>query len=89
MKFAFENLGAIDHGELELGDLTLICGPNSVGKTHLSHTIYGLLQYVGANIKMPIGDVLIEELIDNGGERAAVSLSEYRLLISGLSQDQL
>ncbi|HIF9293640.1 TPA: AAA family ATPase [Photobacterium damselae] len=43
MKFHFEHLGPIKKGSVELGDLTIICGRNSVGKTYVSHSIWGLL----------------------------------------------
>jgi len=43
MKFHFEHLGPINKGSVELGDLTIICGRNSVGKTYVSHSIWGLL----------------------------------------------
>jgi predicted ATPase len=41
MKFNFEKFGGIDEGSITLGDLTLICGPNNVGKTYVSYAIYG------------------------------------------------
>lgn len=43
MKFKFEHLGPIKEGDVELGDLTIICGRNNVGKTYVSHSIWGLL----------------------------------------------
>ncbi len=34
MKFQFEKLGALDkQTEIELGDLTILCGANNTGKT--------------------------------------------------------
>ncbi|SLM31715.1 hypothetical protein MTBBW1_410070 [Desulfamplus magnetovallimortis] len=39
MKFNFKNFGYVDEGALELGDLTLICGPNNVGKTYVNYAI--------------------------------------------------
>lgn len=44
MKFWFENLGLIDRAELELGELTLICGENNTGKTYVTYAIYGFLR---------------------------------------------
>ena len=44
MKFSFENLGPISHGDLELANLTVVCGMNNTGKTYLTYTIYGFLQ---------------------------------------------
>lgn len=43
MKFQFENLGLLDEGELELSDLTIICGENNTGKTYATYAVYGFL----------------------------------------------
>lgn len=53
MKFTFSNIGFIDSGNVELGNLTVICGRNNTGKTYISHSIYGLLKTCfSANIKI-------------------------------------
>ena len=44
MKFHFTKLGGLDEGSMTLGDLTIICGPNNVGKTYISYAIYGFLR---------------------------------------------
>lgn len=44
MKFCFENLGLLDKAELELSDLTIICGENNTGKTYATYAIYGFLR---------------------------------------------
>jgi predicted ATPase len=44
MKLTFQNLGVLDHVELELGDLTIICGENNIGKTYATYATYGLLR---------------------------------------------
>jgi predicted ATPase len=43
MKFHFENLGAIKKADIEVGNLTVICGKNNTGKTYLSYAVWGLL----------------------------------------------
>ena len=43
MKFHFENLGLLDEADIELGDLTIICGENNTGKTYATYAIYGFL----------------------------------------------
>jgi AAA15 family ATPase/GTPase len=53
MKFSFDNLGALDSGELEIADLTIICGANNTGKTYLTYTFYGLLKHLVESIKLP------------------------------------
>jgi hypothetical protein len=44
MKFIFEKLGLLDRAEIELADLTLICGENNTGKTYVTYAIYGFLR---------------------------------------------
>lgn len=44
MKFHFENLGLLDEADIELADLTLICGENNTGKTYATYAIYGFLR---------------------------------------------
>ncbi len=57
MKLQFENLGPLVTGELELADLTVICGENNTGKTYLTYTLYGLLQTLTTFIKLPDFDL--------------------------------
>lgn len=44
MKLIFENLGAIARGNLELADLTILCGQNNTGKTYVTYALYCLLK---------------------------------------------
>lgn len=53
MIFSFENLGVISKGEIELGDLTILCGANNTGKTYVSYTLYGLLKNIYEFIDVP------------------------------------
>jgi AAA ATPase domain len=43
MKLTFTNLGALDCGELQIADLTIICGENNTGKTYVTYLVYCLL----------------------------------------------
>lgn len=43
MKITFENLGALEYGEIELADLTILCGENNTGKTYVTYLIYCIL----------------------------------------------
>jgi predicted ATP-dependent endonuclease of OLD family len=61
MKFDFKNLGPIKTGEVELGDLTVICGRNNVGKTYISHSIWGLLNQDENGITSRFVDVSIND----------------------------
>lgn len=44
MYFHFENLGLLDQADLELADLTLVCGENNTGKTYATYAVYGFLR---------------------------------------------
>jgi len=44
MKFKIQNLGFIKDYELELGNLTIICGKNNTGKTYLSYSVFGYFE---------------------------------------------
>lgn len=66
MKFTFKKLGYVDQGAIELGDMTLICGPNNVGKTWLSYAIYGLLKHYPAAASCDLSEDLVETLKERG-----------------------
>jgi ABC-type Na+ transport system ATPase subunit NatA len=44
IKISFENLGAIEFGEIEISELTIICGENNTGKTYVTYLVYCLLK---------------------------------------------
>lgn len=44
MKFHFENLGLLGDSEMEIADLTIICGENNTGKTYATYAVYGFLR---------------------------------------------
>ena len=44
MKFEFKKLGPLYQGEIELADLTVICGENNTGKTYITYALYGLFR---------------------------------------------
>jgi len=43
MKFKFEQLGPLHQAEVELADLTIICGENNTGKTYVTNSLYALM----------------------------------------------
>lgn len=51
MKFKFEKLGLLDEAELELADLTIICGENNSGKTYATYAVYGFLKSWRAHLR--------------------------------------
>ncbi|HEA3273690.1 TPA: ATP-binding protein [Pasteurella multocida] len=46
MKLQFSNIAKINTADIELGKLTILCGKNNTGKTHLTYSIYGLLKHL-------------------------------------------
>jgi predicted ATPase len=46
IKARFKNIGPIKDAELELGDFTIIAGQNNTGKTYLTYTLYGFLDFI-------------------------------------------
>jgi AAA domain, putative AbiEii toxin, Type IV TA system len=44
MKFELKKVGLIDEAEIDLADLTLLCGENNTGKTYVTYTLYGFLR---------------------------------------------
>jgi ABC-type branched-subunit amino acid transport system ATPase component len=67
MKFQFEKLGALDkQTQIELGDLTILCGANNTGKTYTTRAIYGFLKRWESQIDFKITDAQIQSLFQNG-----------------------
>lgn len=46
MIFEFKNLGSIKEAQIEMGNLTVICGKNNTGKTYLTYAVWGMLARV-------------------------------------------
>ena len=46
MNFHIESFGPIKKADVQLGNLTIICGKNNTGKTYLTYTLYALLNII-------------------------------------------
>lgn len=44
MIFDIKNIGPIKDAQVELGDLTVVCGKNNTGKTYITYSIFGFLE---------------------------------------------
>jgi len=67
MKLTFENLGPLEFGEIELADLTVICGENNTGKTYVTYLIYCLLtswkHLIDINLKTEFNELKLHGVI--------------------------
>jgi predicted ATPase len=70
MHFHFEKLGLLDRVDLELSDLTLICGENNTGKTYATYAVYGFLRSWRG---------ILKSLVEPEIERLLKDNSEYRI----------
>lgn len=66
MKFNFKNFGYIDEGQIELSDLTILCGPNNSGKTYATYSIYGFLKYFRRLASLSVSEESIKKLQEDG-----------------------
>jgi predicted ATPase len=67
MKFHFENLGLLDRFDLELADLTLVCGENNTGKTYATYALYGFLRS-WRGILRSLLEIEIDQLLKDASE---------------------
>jgi ABC-type branched-subunit amino acid transport system ATPase component len=88
MKFQFKKLGAINKAELELGDLTIICGDNNLGKTYVSYAIYGFLATWNEFIDFELSPEKIDNLLKEGILKIDLNQFENKShVINKLSRD--
>ena len=66
MKITVQNLGVLKEAMFELGDLTVICGPNNTGKTYANYALYGFLENWRSFLKADVSGKEIDEIIDKG-----------------------
>ena len=88
MKFQFNKLGPIDAAEIELGDLTILCGKNNTGKTYALRAINGFLNMWHNEIDFKISEDNIQSLLVNGVLKLDLSLLEKDIvaIVDVLSQ---
>ena len=68
MEIEFENIGFIKSGKIETNNITIIFGPNNVGKTYLSYSTYAAISKYNAILKekIKIPDSVSGDLVLNG-----------------------
>ena len=77
MKIKVTNLGVLKQAEFSLGDFTIICGENNIGKTYATYALYGFLDSWRRRFDdaSHIPDKTFDELKENGVTR--INLTEY------------
>ena len=73
MKFQIENLGVIRYAEIELGNMTVICGMNNFGKTYIAYAIYGFMHFWETAYNIRIEKEIINKLKDSGVHNLALN----------------
>ena len=70
-----ENIRVMRYAELDMGDLTIICGDNNAGKTLVTQTIYGFLNFWNTQYRIIISDEILREFKEVGCYR--IKLEEW------------
>lgn len=79
MIFKFKNYGYVDECEVELANLTVLFGPNNVGKTYISYGIYFILSELIEVLTFPITDDQLDEIGNSGVLK--LDLDHYRSIL--------
>lgn len=66
MIIKYKKLGPIKEADIEIGNLTVICGRNNTGKTYLSYSIFGLFKLWEQFADFSIGNEYIDDLFEKG-----------------------
>jgi hypothetical protein len=67
LKFKLRNIGAIKYAEMEIGDLTILCGTNNTGKTYATYALYGFLFFwQDAYSIITVKHSLVRKLLEEG-----------------------
>ena len=66
MKIHIKNLGVIQYAEIDISNMTIICGMNNSGKTYIVYAIYGFLYFWANDFEIPIDDEIVKKLRKSG-----------------------
>ena len=76
MRIEFKDFGQTGSGAISLADLTVICGPNSSGKTYTSYAVYAVLKHFSSFFDFGIESEVLRKLLD--GEPAEINLKKIK-----------
>jgi len=75
MQISVENLGKLTKADFSLGDLSIICGENNMGKTYATYALFGFLHTWRNHVEFDINDGKIFSLLNDGS--VSIDLKEY------------
>ena len=62
MRFNISKIGKVRSTEIELNDLTIICGKNNTAKTYITYTLYGFMDFI-ENRRFKTSDFFKDDLM--------------------------
>lgn len=80
MRFNISKIGKVRSTEIELNDLTIICGKNNTAKTYITYTLYGFMDFI-ENLRFETSDFFKKDLtvFDNDEEvETIISISRLK-----------
>lgn len=86
MRFQFENLGLLDQADLEISNLTIICGENNTGKTYATYGIYGFLRDIRSYLRFVLRK---EKAISTHFKNVTAATIDLHDIFSGKINDYL
>lgn len=75
MIIKIKNLGPIKQAEFELGDMTIICGPNNTGKTYATYALFGFLLFWKEAFSIDVSKNSVQKLMAEGS--TDLDLNDY------------
>jgi hypothetical protein len=75
MFIKLKNLGPLNQAEFELGDMTIICGPNNTGKTYATYALFGFLSFWKEVFSIDVSKNSVQKLMTEGSTE--LDLNDY------------
>ena len=75
MLIKLKNLGPLKQAQFEIGDMTIICGPNNTGKTYATYALFGFLSFWKQFISIDVTSNSVQQLMVEGSTE--LDLNDY------------
>lgn len=70
-----KNLGPLKQSQFELGEMTIICGPNNTGKTYATYALFGFLSFWKEAFSIDVTGNSVQKLMTEG--TTELDLNDY------------